>query len=71
MKSPSPFSVGDAVQPAAGGLRMKVESIDKDDGRITCCWKRGPALHRKKFLPSELMQSAGPALAGLAGKSTW
>lgn len=48
------FKVGDAVQSVEGNIRMKVEAIDKTDGRVTCSWKRGPAMHRKKFHETEL-----------------
>jgi uncharacterized protein YodC (DUF2158 family) len=58
----SKFEVGDVVQQADGGTRMKVESIDRTDGRITCSWTRGPGLHRKKFVAEALVRSNGAML---------
>ncbi|WP_162932377.1 hypothetical protein [Solimonas sp. K1W22B-7] len=48
------FEVGDTVESVGSNIRMKVEAIDKHDGSITCSWKRGPAVHRKKFLLEDL-----------------
>ncbi len=48
------FEVGDTVELISSNVRMKVEAISKVDGSITCSWKRGPAVHRKKFLLEEL-----------------
>jgi len=55
------FSVGDTVELIGSNMRMKVESIDKADGSLTCSWKRGPAMHRKKFLSEALVPGTASA----------
>ena len=63
------IEVGDTVEEVGSNVRMKVESIDKTDGSLTCSWKRGPAVHRKK-LPSDgvvpgTISSAPPPTRGV------
>lgn len=60
------FAVGDVVQPIDGGSRMKIESIDRKDGRLTCAWTRGPALHRKKFNAAALVRCSAPSALAMA-----
>lgn len=54
----SPFKIGSVVMQEAGGLRMKVTSIDKDSGRIRCSWTRGPAKYTQTFEAKDLMLSS-------------
>ena len=48
------FEVGDTVEWVGSNIRMKVAAFNETDGSFICSWKRGPAMHRKRFLAEEL-----------------
>lgn len=67
----NPLAIGDVVQPVEGGVRMKIEAIDAGDGRITCSWTSGPAVHRKRFAAGTLVRVTVPSLSGTVNPSAW
>lgn len=58
------FEIGDTVESVGSNVRMKVAAFNEADGSFICSWKRGPAMHRRRFLAEELvagtMSSAPP-----------